>query len=92
MTDNGSCRGGGEKLQQEWFQKRMVGDEMGTVRIDNFFKKFSCVGEHRNGVATGGESGANSFLFIMGDVIAGLWEQPSNEETFSDLGVIGDIS
>lgn len=25
----------------------------------------------------------------MGDSIADLWEQPSNEETFSDLGMRG---
>lgn len=65
---------------------------METVNIDNFFKKFSCVGEHKNGVATGGERGANFFHFIMGDVITDLWEQPSNEEAFGDLRLRGDIS
>lgn len=68
-------------MWQEWFQERMVGDKMETVSIDNFFKKFSCVGEHRNGVATGGKSETNFFLFIMGDVIEDLREQLSNEET-----------
>lgn len=52
----------GKKLWQEWFQERMVGDEMETVSVDNFFKNFSCVGEHRNGVATGEESGATFFF------------------------------
>lgn len=73
--DKSSCIGMvGTNSWLEWFEERMKGEKVETVSIDNVFKKFSWKGGHRNGMVTRGGSGVNFFLYMMGDIVAYLWE------------------
>lgn len=52
-----------EEVGKEILTGMVSREEVEKMSADNFFKKFLCKGEPRNGVATRGESGVNFFSF-----------------------------